>query len=221
MHRPAASMNPEAPISHHWLDSTHITFGVVTAGYVRGDWKVEASSFKGREPDEKRYNIESPKLDSWSTRLSWNPARNWAAQVSYAELTSPEQLDPLDDQSRVSASLLYASPVWSASLAWGSKKPTGGDRTDAMLAEAAWTPTDNWTVFARVEQVEQNELDPSHAVYRVGKASLGAIYDVPVSDRISVGFGALVSKVDIPTPLAASYGGEPTSGMGFVRLKFR
>jgi hypothetical protein len=21
-----------APISHHWLDSTHITFGVVTAG---------------------------------------------------------------------------------------------------------------------------------------------------------------------------------------------
>ena len=28
MHRPAAMMSPEAPITHHWLDSTHISFGV-------------------------------------------------------------------------------------------------------------------------------------------------------------------------------------------------
>ena len=40
--------NPEAPISHHWLDSTHIA---VTAGVVVSDWKVEASAFRGREPD--------------------------------------------------------------------------------------------------------------------------------------------------------------------------
>ena len=34
MHREAIMDSPEAPISHHWLDSTHITFGVLTAGLV-------------------------------------------------------------------------------------------------------------------------------------------------------------------------------------------
>jgi hypothetical protein len=29
-HRLSAMPNPLAPISHHWLDATHITFGVVT-----------------------------------------------------------------------------------------------------------------------------------------------------------------------------------------------
>ena len=32
MHRLSILDSPEAPISHHWLDSTHIVFGVVTAG---------------------------------------------------------------------------------------------------------------------------------------------------------------------------------------------
>ena len=31
MHRPSAMDDPDAPISHHWQDSTHITFGVATA----------------------------------------------------------------------------------------------------------------------------------------------------------------------------------------------
>ena len=34
--------SPEAPITHHWLDSTHIMFGVVTAGWVQG--RLEARS---------------------------------------------------------------------------------------------------------------------------------------------------------------------------------
>ncbi len=75
MHRQAAEDVPAAPISHHWLDSTHVTFGVVTAGWVVNNWKIEASAFRGREPDQNRTDIEAPKLDSWSTRLSWNPTR--------------------------------------------------------------------------------------------------------------------------------------------------
>src|SRR6185369_5925271 len=34
MHRFSGEDNPEAPITHHWLDSTHIAYGVVTLGYV-------------------------------------------------------------------------------------------------------------------------------------------------------------------------------------------
>src|SRR5687768_2320289 len=61
MHRTSGVDNPEAPITHHWLDSTHITFGVVTAGVVVNNWKLEASAFRGREPDQHRFDIEPPK----------------------------------------------------------------------------------------------------------------------------------------------------------------
>ncbi len=57
MHRSSARCDPEAPITHHGFDSTHITLGVTTAGYATPHWQVEASAFKGRKPDENRYNI--------------------------------------------------------------------------------------------------------------------------------------------------------------------
>ena len=59
MHRQSISTSPEAPISHHWLDSTHITFGVVTGGLIYDRAKLEVSRFNGREPDQHRWNIET------------------------------------------------------------------------------------------------------------------------------------------------------------------
>jgi hypothetical protein len=100
MHRTSGMDIPEAPISHHWLDSTHITFGVVTAGIVLNTWKIEASAFRGREPDQYRYDIEAPKLDSYSARISWNPIRELSFQVSWGHLKSPEQLEPDKNEDR-------------------------------------------------------------------------------------------------------------------------
>src|SRR5688572_20520960 len=129
MHRPAAMMSPEAPITHHWLDSTHIVFGVITAGWVQGSWKFEASQFTGREPDEDRYDIERPRMDSTALRASWNPGDNWSLQASWADVESPEQLEPEIDEKRVSASALYGRDLgcgrsWSATLDFGSKYST-------------------------------------------------------------------------------------------------
>src|SRR3954451_3148793 len=93
MHRFSGIDNPEAPITHHWLDSTHITFGVATIGYTWRDMvKLEGSIFTGREPDQSRWDIETPKMDSQSIRLSVNPTRDWSLQISYGHLNSPEQL---------------------------------------------------------------------------------------------------------------------------------
>src|SRR3546814_4459655 len=49
MHRASARYNPEAPITHHWFDSTHITYGVITAGVAAPRWQMETSAFRGRE----------------------------------------------------------------------------------------------------------------------------------------------------------------------------
>ena len=71
---------------------------MLTAGFVHGDWKIEASQFRGREPDEDRYDIESGELDSTSVRFSWNPGENWSLQASWADITSPEALEPDEDE---------------------------------------------------------------------------------------------------------------------------
>ena len=94
MHRPSATNQPLAPITHHWFDSTHISYGVVTVGYSAPRWQVEASTFRGREPDQHRWDIERPSLDSWSVRATWTPSPALAMQVSHGWLKSPEQLEP-------------------------------------------------------------------------------------------------------------------------------
>jgi hypothetical protein len=130
MHREAILDSPEAPISHHWLDSTHISFGVVTAGAVLDRVKLELSRFNGREPDQYRWNIETGPLDSTAIRLSWNPTRTLALQGSWGHFKDPEQLEPGVDQKRWSASALYAreiAPGWkfAGTLAWGRKIANG------------------------------------------------------------------------------------------------
>jgi hypothetical protein len=222
MHRQAAMDSPEAPITHHWFDSTHITFGVVTAGLSRQNWKVEASAFRGREPDEHRYDIETGQLDSVATRVSWNPTSNWALQASWARVNSPEALEPNQDEARSSLSALYSHSFRdngsvSATLAWARKDRIPGDALQAWLFEGAIQPDQHWTVFTRGEQVQQDELSGHHGgVATVRKLSLGAIYDIPIAENVKLGLGGLVSGYDAPRALGYD---DPAGGMAFVRLK--
>lgn len=231
MHRLSIMDSPEAPISHHWLDSTHIVFGVVTAGFVHRDWKVEVSRFKGREPDEDRYDIENPKLDSTAVRLSWNPTRTLSLQASWADVTSPEGLEPDADTEKWSASAIWTVPIgdegyWSTTAAWGRRSAEHGQQLDAYVLESAVKPNRDWTVFARAERTETNELltgDHGHhgPVFEVGKVSFGAIRDFQVSERVTFGVGGLYAINSVPRALSASYGGDPNGAMAFVRLKIQ
>src|SRR5688500_7627874 len=91
MHRPSSLDNPDSPISHHWVDATRSTFGVVTGGIRLGKVKPEASSFTGGEPNEDRYRFDKPRFDSWSSRFSYNPTSDLALQVSHGFVKSPEE----------------------------------------------------------------------------------------------------------------------------------
>jgi hypothetical protein len=226
MHREAIMDSPEAPISHHWLDSTHISFGVVTAGAVLGPIKIEASRFNGREPDQHRWNIETGPLDSSAIRVSWNPARTLSLQASWGHFTDPEQLEPGIDQKRWSASALWAdevAPGWklAGTLAWG-RKTVEHHADDAFVAEASLKHA-AWTVFGRGEVAENRELlalEEHGPAFGVGKVSLGAVRDFRVAEHLSLGAGALFSLNFVPDGLAPLYGGHnPTGAMGFVRFK--
>ncbi len=224
MHRTSAMDSPEAPITHHWLDSTHVTFGVLTAGWVHEALKLEVSGFRGREPDEHRYDIESPDLDSVALRVSWNPGEHVSLQASWADVESPEQLEPDLDEERWSVSGIYTAPLasggwWSATLA-AARKEHGGHDLDAGLAELAVRATERWTFFARAEILETDELgaDGHGAVETVGKLSLGAIHDWPLRERVRLGLGLLYTRDWVPGELESSYAGDPQGVMVFVRL---
>ena len=76
MHRISAEDdNPMTPISHHWLDSTHITFGVADGGlHVHDDIKLEVSQFTGREPDQHRFDFDTARRSIPPPRASvYNP----------------------------------------------------------------------------------------------------------------------------------------------------
>ena len=236
LHRAAGFVDPETPITHHWLDSTHLVFGVATAGLVRGGWKLEASSFKGREPDEHRYDIEAPALDSWSVRLSWNPSPDWALEVSRGRLHSPEQLEPELDQDRTVASAVYnrawRGGSWQTVFAWGRMDefdrfggPGAGRSvtTDAYLLESVLTRGRD-TVFGRLETVTKDEFFPigsplDGTLHDVAKVSLGYQRAFALPHHLAADVGGLVSKYGIPRSLDAQYGADPTSVMLFTRLR--
>jgi hypothetical protein len=228
MHRLSGMDNPEAPLTHHWLDSTHVTYGIVTAGYVWRWFKVDASAFNGREPDQHRYDVELRPLDSWSARLAWNPTSDWSAQLSSGRLASPEQLEPGVAVQRTTASVSYNAPSpgqwWQTTLAWGHNAPSQGLATSGWLLESAFRLTAAQTVFARAERVAKDELFlPGAPLYgesfTVNKVSLGYIYDFAEVRAWRFGVGGLASTYSYPATLNPAYGYRPTSYMLFVRAR--
>jgi len=223
MHRVSASDNPMTPIAHHWLDSTHVAFGVVTAGLVHEDWKLEVSQFTGREPDQYRFNFDTARFDSTSVRLSWGPSPNWSLQLSHGWLKSPEGLDPTIDERRFTASATYFNHFdfgdVAATLAFGNKRLSDGTDENALLFEAEYKPDQAWTLFGRGETIESKELLPGGQLRGAGEISLGAIHDWAIAEHWKFGLGGLYA-FDFPPKAspAASYGSAPHGAMAFVRL---
>jgi hypothetical protein len=164
-----------------------------------------------------------------SARLSWNPIRELSMQVSWGRLHSPEQLEPNVNEERVTASAIYTQPfgddnLWSTTLAWGRKMLRPGDTLDGIMLESALIFRKTYTLFARAERVEENELFRDvpaldGRVFTVNKLSLGAIYDIPLQEHAKLGVGGLVSFYGLPSAIKPFYGNDATSFMLFGRLK--
>ncbi|HSM85484.1 MAG TPA: hypothetical protein VLT16_05010, partial [Candidatus Limnocylindrales bacterium] len=160
-HRASASENPLAPLGHHLEDSTHIANDVITGGLTYKSARIEASGFHGREPDESRWNLDSGKIDSWSTRLTLQPGQNWSAQYSFAHLTSPESLHPAGDVQRMTASVIYHRPLhhgsWASMLLWGRNHALdSGENFNGYLAESTLRFAGSNNVWGRIENVDRS-----------------------------------------------------------------
>jgi hypothetical protein len=226
MHRVSGMRIPEAPLSHHWLDSTHITMGVATIGAQLGDWTFEASRFNGHEPDQHRWNIETHGFDSTSARVTWTPAPGWSLQVSHGDIKDPEVTQPGVYVRRDTASATYEGlwegRPWGVTLAYGRNdtrrtRPPTHYHLPAWLLEATAEPLQSHTFFARAERVTH---DDAAIPLTFKKASVGYIHDFARTGPVRWGAGGLVSYLR-PDPITTFfYGDRPGAYMVFVQARF-
>ncbi len=229
MHRLLAYDYPDAPIGHHWQDATHITFGVATAGVNLGSkWKLEASSFTGREPDENRYSFDKPRFDSQSGRLSYNPDADNALQISYGFVKNAEG-DGIN-QHRMTASWLYNKPLGpdsnvTTALVWGQNNLTDEGRSNSYLAEADYQRGRD-TVFTRIENIQKSNHELSLPDVFVGRKftlnayTAGYVRDLTHGKGVDTGLGFALTADTHPASLDPVYG-SGTSLSYEVYLRFR
>ena len=214
-HRFSALPNPVAPISHHWLDSSHISFGVITAGLYGKKWKAEGSVFNGREPDDARYDFDLAALDSYSGRLWFLPNAAWSIQVSAGHLTEAEHhAEASEDADRVTASATYHRLVndrlWATTFAWGQNRE-GGQTSAAFLGETAVDVSRRDTIFARAEVVGKTALDlalsvPGDQIFTVSKFQAGYTRWLARAGGVKAGLGASAGIAVLPENLRPYYG---------------
>jgi len=225
MHRVSALPNFLAPITHHWFDSTHITYGVATGGVYARRWKLEGSVFNGREPDEERTDFDLATMDSWSGRAWFLPTPRWALQVSAGRLNEAEPGHdgglPIDID-RVTASATYhrttlADVIWATTLGWGRNAERGGDPTNALLFESSVTVRAHDAWYGRVEWSEKSGHDlavAEHGIFHVAKIQGGYTRYLTPLKGFSPGLGAAASTSIVPPTLEQAYGSRFNLGFG-------
>jgi hypothetical protein len=233
-HRLSAMPNPVAPITHHWLDSSHISFGLITAGVYDRRWKAEVSLFNGREPDENRADLDLAALDSVSGRVTFVPASRLVIQVSAAHLNEAEAEfppQPRSDMNRATASATYhrsldTDGIWATTLAYGvnaGQEIVPGQVVDltthAVLLESNLTLRDRHTWFGRIEVVGKPAHDlhvhefPTE-VFPVAKLQAGYVRQFKPWKGMLPGIGGTISLSIVPEELASRYSGRVAPGFG-------
>ena len=229
MHRVSAMLDPFPPIGHHWQDSTHISFPVLTGGIYDRWLKLEASVFHGREPDENRWDFDVGGLDSWSARLSANPTANTSLQVSYGYLHSPEAVRPDESEHRLTASAQFNAPVFDrGNLAFTAVfgRNIGHVSSNSVLGEAQLDLDGRNVPFLRLEWVQKpaDELvvtaPDEHAFFDVGLAVVGYAHRFPAIGSIAPLVGAALDVGRIPGDLQGAYGTQfPLGAFVFVGIQ--
>lgn len=224
-HRASAMEIPQAPLGHHWQDSTHVAYNVATVGVQYRAVRLEASGFNGTEPGENRWmTVNWGPMNSYSGRISVSPNDNWSAQFSAGRLTEPERQQP-GDVVRMTASLAYTRPVasggWSSSLIWGRNHETGsGGNLDSYLAETVYPVRRKDFLTGRIEAVDKDELMiPTVSAAWIQAYTGGYTRDIGTFHNLQTGVGANATTYAIPESIRSYYGGHPWAVNVFLRLR--
>ncbi|MEP6591512.1 MAG: hypothetical protein ABJC19_10040 [Gemmatimonadota bacterium] len=235
MHRPSAQSDLFAPIAHHWQDATHVSFGVATVGLYTRTVKLEGSVFNGREPDENRTNFDFRPLDSWSGRVSVNPAAAWSLNASYGYLKSSEGLHPDEEKYRAGASIMRTTKLgehgeWASALIYGGNHPrtagVSGLWQHSLLLETNAQLDARNAVFGRWTWVQKTAEElvvsslPAETRFAITTVSVGYSRELATFRHTAFSLGARGEVGFIPSTLEAAYGTRHPAGFAlFARLR--
>jgi hypothetical protein len=234
-HRASALEDPIAPLGHHLEDSTHVADEVITVGITHKVFRVEASGFHGREPDEYRWNIDTGRIDSWSVRATVNPSADWSFQYSIGSLSSPEALSSAEDLRRMTASLVYNRPIargnWASMFLWGrNENLADGNVGNAYLLESSLHFRAKNNLWMRIENVDRTDellLGPpmpsggltGRYFARVQAYTVGYDREFWRRSHFSNALGGQFTWYGVPPTLQPIYGSHPVSFVAFLRTR--
>jgi hypothetical protein len=234
-HRASAFEDPMATLGHHQEDSTHISDDVVTVGLTYRIVRLEASGFHGREPGENRSTISQGGIDSWSSRLTLQPGRNWSGQYSYGRIKSPEALFPTEDQERMTASIMYNRPFhagnWASTILWGRTRSLEDNSIfNSYLLESTVRFHARNYAWTRIENAErsnelilgENPLPPNFKEEPIGRVqayTFGYNHEFDVIPHVASAIGGQFTVYGAPDLLKPIYGSHPVGVALFVRLR--
>lgn len=231
MHRISSLNNPNAPLGHHWQDATHIVFGVTTLGIRYKKFKLEGSVFTGREPDEKRYNFDDARFDSYSYRLLFNPSEHWALQFSQGFLHEPEALEPGIDQVRTTASIIRSTSLrtmnWSHMLAWGMNNKSQHEQSAYSILYETNLQLQRQALYARYEFVkksaEELAIPSTHGddLFKINAFTLGYNHNVAPFAPVDILLGVQATLNFPGDRLKPIYGTLPVGGQVYLQLRPR
>jgi hypothetical protein len=228
MHRLSAMNNPDAPLSHHYADATHITFGTATLGFRYKNVRLEGSVFTGREPDEHRYNFDKPKFDSYSVRLSVNPSKEWALQVSNGWLKSSEEAEPNDNVNRFTASAIHTKMLGQNSyvantLVYGQNRHNGKTQPAVLFENSL--QLNKTAIYSRYEYVQKDagELDlqtlyPGDPNFNINAITLGTNRILTTYKQTNLTMGLQATLNASPKALRPLYGTAPLGFEVYLRI---
>lgn len=230
-HRMSAESDPLAPLAHHLQDSTHIAYDVLTGGLTWDRARIEASGFHGREPGENRWSIAAGAIDSWTTRLTAAPARDWIAQYSVGHLHSPEALHPQEDVLRQTASIgvhhAWTAVELDATAIWGRNHTIGTDvNANGYLLEAEARLRARQSLWTRIENDDRTTdllgapAPPQESVVgRVQVYTGGYAHRIVSTDWSALELGAQVTLYTTPARLTPLYGEHPVGVAGVLHWR--
>jgi hypothetical protein len=199
--------------------------------------QTEGSIFNGREPDENRYDFDSHAWNSRSVRLWFMPNRNWAMQVSYGLLRSPEAQEPNADIRRTTASVQYNKSFnrgnWASAFVWGRNHvsaPGEIHNLNGYTVESTVNFLDKNYLYTRLELVDKDDLlrptdrsllgiKTDHPSFRIGAYTFGGVRDIWNTDKVSLGVGSDLTFYSKPAILDRIYGNNPVSWRLFLRIR--
>ncbi len=234
-HRASAAELPQATLGHHYEDSTHIADNVTTAELAWNRIHLEAGGFFGREPGENRWTISFGPIDSWTSRLTWLPARNWQAQISTSRLHHPEAISPGDEE-RTTASVEYASGSRAASLIWGRDYKTAGHYSvNAITAEGVLPIARKNYLTGRYEWSQRDELFAQPLTHRpqlepmlprwfdISAYTGGYTRDIGRWHNTNFGIGANATAYGMENSFAllSTYGNHPWGVSAYLRIRLQ